>query len=79
MSWPYRCSRDGCRQRVTLRRPIERYVRKKVCAACGKDSLRLDRWKQADHRRSRCHCAGWWFPHRRGSLQCWHYAGARDR
>ena len=78
MSWPYRCSRDGCRQRTALRRPIERYRQTPCCPACGHDSLRLDRWKQRDHRRALCRCGvGHWYPHRRGSLGCAHYTGPR--
>lgn len=78
MAYPYRCSRDTCRQRTTLARRVEHYLRDKPCPACGHHTLRLDRWKQRDHRTSRCHCPGWWFPHRRGSHGCHHYTGRRN-
>ncbi|WP_232446720.1 hypothetical protein [Burkholderia ubonensis] len=29
--------------------------------------------------RVRCDCAGYWFPHRRGSLYCWHRADGSNR
>lgn len=77
MSWPYRCSRTTCRQRVSLPRTIERYARPKLCPACAHDTLRLDRWKKRDHRRSACHCEGYIFRHRRGSLRCRDYRGSR--
>lgn len=75
MTLPYRCSRRACRQRVTLRKPIEQYIRPRLCPACRHDSLRLDRWKLRDHRAARCHCDGYWFPHRRGSKWCSEYRG----
>ncbi|WP_254603692.1 hypothetical protein [Burkholderia lata] len=29
--------------------------------------------------RMRCDCAGYWFPHRRSSLYCWHRADGSTR
>jgi hypothetical protein len=29
--------------------------------------------------RMRCDCVGYWFPHRRGSLFCWHRADGSNR
>ncbi|WP_304991950.1 hypothetical protein [Burkholderia plantarii] len=26
-----------------------------------------------------CGCSGYWFPHRRGSLYCWHRVDGTDR
>lgn len=78
MSFPYRCSRTACRQRTSLRRKLEHYARPRRCPSCRHDSLRLDRWKLRDHRRSACYCDGYDFIHRRGSLRCNHYRGTRD-
>lgn len=75
MSYPYRCGRDGCRQRVSLRRKLETYVRPRLCPSCGHDSLKLDRWKMRDHKASRCNCNGYHFIHRKGSKWCEFYRG----
>lgn len=91
MSLPYRCGR--CRARRSLPRRLERYVRPPRCRSCGHQGLYLDRYRltserarggsyrggQDPARRERvCACDGYWFPHRRGSLRCQHYQGARD-
>lgn len=70
--FPYRC-RD-CRTRRTLRKRKERYMREPSCA-CGGDLI-LDVYrKRKEHARVMCLCDGYWFPHRRGSKWCRHYAG----
>jgi len=72
MSYPYRCSKPGCRKRIALKQKIEQYVDGKNCPACGKDSLKLDTNKRREGRRMRCSCDGYHFPHRKGSLWCIH-------
>lgn len=78
MSFPYRCSRDACRQRVSLRRKVEHYVRPKKCPACGCDTLKLDRWLIRARKRDKCYCAGYPFIHRKGSLRCDYYHGPKE-
>lgn len=67
----YRCTHDGCRQRVSLARPREQYTRDPRCPACGLVLTgRRDREPQLRATRDRCGCDGYAFPHRRGS-GCW--------
>lgn len=69
MSYPYRCRRRSCSARRTLRKKLEQYVREPKCRECGGE-LRLDRWKMKDHKKAKCTCDGYHFPHRKGSKWC---------
>ncbi len=64
----YRCTHDDCRQRVSLPRRRERYVCPPRCPACRRPLTgRPDREPKRRAMRDRCGCAGYWFPHRKGS------------
>lgn len=78
MSYPYRCSREACKVRRSLKRKAEEYVRTPRCRVCG-SRLRLDRTAMKDRRRKKCYCDGYPFIHRKGSKWCNHYAGEITR
>ena len=61
----YRCRHARCRQRRTLRHPVEWYVREPRCKACG-GPLTRDRFRNEQELRAVCTCDGYWFPHRPG-------------
>ena len=69
MSYNYRCSKRACRKRVSLKQPIERYARVKLCV-CGHDSLKLDKAVKKQSKLNRCYCDGYHFPHNKNSLFC---------
>lgn len=73
MGYPYRCSKQGCRKWVSLRKRIEDYVRKKKCPVCKNDSLksRVESERKRNKIRA-CYCDGWHWsikggPHKKGS------------
>jgi hypothetical protein len=68
MSFNYRCSRDGCRQRKTLRHEYEWYIRKPKCPACKRDTLKFDGAVRRQTIARTCHCRGIYFPHRRDTV-----------
>ena len=70
MSYPHRCSKAGCRKRVTLAKKSKDYVVRShaLCPACGNDSLKLDANHRKESKRNRCNCDGAHYPHKRGSL-----------
>ncbi|KVC60522.1 hypothetical protein WI73_04695 [Burkholderia ubonensis] len=73
-----RCSH--CTARRCLRRHPDRYERLPACRQCGRRRYRVDRWmNRRNTTHTRCDCAGYWFPHRRGSLFCWHRADGSNR
>jgi hypothetical protein len=69
MSYNYRCTRRReCGARKTLRQPIERYHRRPVCPACGRDTLKTVNDKEKSrNRRRKCTCDGYPFPHHKGT------------
>lgn len=67
-----RCGVETCRQRFTLRRNPEEYVRAIKCPSCG-DHLKV-RSVEAERQRElvkqdTCSCGGYPFPHRKGSMR----------
>lgn len=70
MSHSYRCSKAGCRKRVSFKHLKDWYVISKLCPACGNDSLKLDMTRKTYNQANRCNCDGYHFPHRLGSLWC---------
>jgi len=66
----YRCSKTGCRKRVSKRKRIEEYSIWKltVCPSCKCDSLRLDEKIKEYNRKNTCNCDGWPHPHRVKSI-----------
>lgn len=69
-----------CATRRCLRRNPRHYARLPACTVCGKRNYRVDRWmNRRDTGKTRCDCAGYWFPHRRGSLFCWNRADGTGR
>lgn len=69
MAYNYRCTkRRACGARRTLRRPIEKYIRRPMCPACGKDTLApVDKKEKARGKRRRCFCDGIPYPHATGT------------
>ncbi len=67
-----RCRICGARQ--TKPRHPDEYVIGPVCTRCGRrNTLRIDKWADSKPwRRDTCRCDGYHFPHRRGSLWCYH-------
>jgi len=66
----YRCSlRNKCGARKTLKRPIEKYIRRPKCPRCHKDTLKFDPSRRRERNNNLCKCdgmeGGW--PHRKGS------------
>ncbi|AQQ21176.1 hypothetical protein A8D61_23345 [Burkholderia cenocepacia] len=69
-----------CDARRCLRRHPDRYTRLPACRTCNRRKYRVDNWmNRRNTTRMRCDCAGYWFPHRRGSLFCWHRADGSNR
>lgn len=68
MGYQYRCSKDDCRARITLRKKLEQYVRDKLCPGCGKDSLKPAYIKERIRNTKRaCRCDGYIYPHHKGT------------
>ena len=78
----YRCNRNACRKRVTLKKRIELYVRTPRCTCGG--NLHRDRWQREINKRNACRCAGpanadgGAYPHNTHHVDCMNYTGARD-
>lgn len=63
-AYPCRCSR--CRTRRTFRKHPESYRDVPRCS-CGGE-FHVDQYRlRKEHKRVKCNCDLWWFPHRRGS------------
>ncbi len=77
----FHCRCRHCERRKMFRddpRVLERAAFPKC--DCGAQDWRVDRWMMArDTSVARCDCAGYPFPHRRGSFFCWHRADGTDR
>jgi len=65
----YRCRCSRCEHRETFRKNPRQMERTPVCARCKSTQWRVDwyRTTKREHRRARCDCHGWQFPHRYGS------------
>lgn len=69
MIYNYRCNKADCRHRVTLRHPLEWYIREPKCKACKRpDTLRADPWRRQETMRKKCSCSGIPWPHRRNTI-----------
>ena len=70
MGYNYRCSLEPCRQRVSFKKRIEKYVVPKLCSICKQDSLKPT-WKAevARSRRRDCFCRGPYWPHNKGRIE----------
>jgi hypothetical protein len=70
ISYNYRCSKQGCRQRKTLAHPMEWYLwkRKPKCPACKEDSLKFDGATRRATMRRTCKCGSVAWPHRIGTM-----------
>ncbi|RDU99410.1 hypothetical protein DWV00_08655 [Trinickia dinghuensis] len=69
-----------CMTRRCLKRLPSQYIRLPACDVCGRRNYRVDRYmNRRDTGKARCDCAGYWFPHRRGSLFCWWRADGSPR
>lgn len=69
-----------CETRRCLKRKLSEYLRVPACEVCGKRDYRVDRWmNRRNTTRMTCTCAGYWFPHRQGSLFCWSRADGTQR
>ena len=70
-----RCNRRKCQARDRIKRPLEDYVRRPKCKACGGNLHSIDaiRWREIA-KQDTCYCSGYPFPHRKGSLRfCDHH------
>ena len=70
MIYPCRCRR--CRKRRTLNKHPDDYVQRSrvLCYHCDGE-LRLDAHRQTkEHKRTRCKCDAYWFPHRYDPKYC---------
>ncbi len=69
-----------CLTRRVLSKHPEQYTRLPSCDCCGKRNYRLDKWMNKRNTRAQsCNCAGYWFPHRKGSLFCHYRADGSGR
>ena len=68
MAYNYRCTKSDCRKRKTLRHPMEWYIRRPKCPACGRDSLAFDPHVRNQTLRRTCKCNGIMYPHRAGTI-----------
>jgi hypothetical protein len=68
------CRCRVCQARQTKPRHPDAYIRGPRCRGCGRfNTLRVDKWMQNRWRTYRtCLCDAYWFPHRLGSLYCYH-------
>lgn len=67
MTYPYRCSiRRRCGKMVTLRHPIEWYIRRPKCPSCKQDTLKEYYCMRIRDISVTCKCGGVSFPHKRG-------------
>lgn len=74
------CRCRKCEARRCFPRRLVDYVRVPPCEVCGSRDWRSDRWmNRRDVKAMTCLCSGYWFPHRRGSLYCWHRADGSGR
>ena len=73
MSINYRCTKASCRARVTLKRSLNKYVREPRCRHCG-GMLSHDPEPKRRHKKEKCVCDGYYFPHRRGTEPRCQYA-----
>jgi hypothetical protein len=65
LSYNYRCSRTGCRARITLK---QRIVIGRKCPSCKKDTLKdCTATERARTKRRTCKCDGYHFPHSVGT------------
>jgi hypothetical protein len=77
-SFPCRCTRTACRARQTLARHPDDYLRPRKCRACGRATLKTDRYRaRIETRRNVCYrgrggCYEYSFPHARGRGWCEH-------
>lgn len=64
----FRCRCSRCEKRTTLKRN-PRLAEKPLVCVCGSQRWRVDWYRtiKTEHRRVRCDCGGWEFPHRAGS------------
>lgn len=61
--FPCRCTK--CRARQTLAKEPHKYLRERRCFCGGQ--LRVDWYRRSrEHKRNKCHCLGYPFPHRKG-------------
>ena len=78
MSWPVRCANMRCRARRVLPKHPTNYTLLPQCRRCRQRRYIVDEWRIRRRREQACTCGGYWFPHRRGSLRCDHYAPDPD-
>lgn len=76
------CRCRKCRTRRVLPKHPDEYARGRLpsCEVCGARDYHPDKWMNArDTSKTSCTCAGYWFPHRKGSLFCWYRDDGSDR
>lgn len=69
-TYPYRCSiRRRCGKMVTLKHPIDWYIRRPKCPACKQDTLKPYYCMRLRDLRVTCKCGGVSHPHKRGYIR----------
>ena len=76
MSYSYRCNRNNCRARRTLKKLITQYVKTPTCECGG--NLHRDKWVKPYTKRNTCYCGGVLYPHNQWHVGCDNYKGSRD-
>lgn len=71
----YRVRCRKCRARAVLSQHPNDYSRPRRCHSCGNQEWTIDAYRDSkrEAKRQTCDCDGLTFPHRRGSLGCYHY------
>lgn len=64
----YKCNR--CKTRNSFIKPLEWYIRPKMCRHCKWLNFHVDSEAMRRRRARPCTCAGCHYPHRRGSSVC---------
>lgn len=71
----YRCSRNSCRTRVTLKKCKELYIKEPKCKVCGGNLHSVEKERKDYSRKMKCTCDGLHYPHQRGTKWCNYYEG----
>ena len=69
MIYNYRCGKSDCRKRITLKHPVEWYIREPKCKQCKQPgTLRHDPHVRIWNMKNICRCGGIPWPHRKTTV-----------